>query len=621
MPGLTLTVTDEGPITVNWDPPSAQAVLLHGPHYRAHSAVAAPGLHLGWVAYDEYPVRVFSGPRCLIYLEGRVYNRPLSAVDADLAALANVALGPEQDDAAVERFMLTNEGSYVVAVVRPETPEVLVFSDLFCRLPLYYSAEDSRLIVAREAKFVHVLRSAPAFDRVGCAQYLAFGLPLGDRTVLEGVRSFPEAGVLRGEVVDGRLRWRLRRLHAWNLDEEDRSRCVRNQARDFADLFLVACRNWGSHDDSRGNLVSLSGGHDSRGVAAGLARVGAGVVAVTYRDPNGKREDEVRCARQLTEALRIEWHCIDLPAPTQSAYEELAWLKDGMNWSSMAYILSYLGAVVRQWGRGWTYFSGDGGDDCLKVTAPRLRFRQATDVVGYILEKETCVRPDQAEAVLKLPAGTLRDELQTLFESYPEQDLARRIKHFKIFERGRRCYFEGEDRTRSFLWQDSPFYSLPLFRHCMRVPDRLKRYNVFCRQALLALSPAAAGVPVVSSGYPPASWRYALYHRAKETVLDLPRPLVTLARRLTGSRRKAPYAVPIAFTTYLRDQLTGDTALAKLLDRDQLLSTLPQIGSAHAFFCLWTVVMLEKVYRLRTGPAASRSNMQARSSSITREAR
>jgi asparagine synthase (glutamine-hydrolysing) len=599
MPGLTLTVTDERSTAVNWDPRSAQAVLLHGPHYRAHSAAAAPGLHLGWVAYDEYPVSVFSAPGCLVYFEGRVYNRPIAAVHADLVALANIALGPERDDAAVERFILANEGSYLVATIRPGSREVLVFSDPFCRLPLYYSGDESRLIVAREAKFVHALRSAPAFDRVGCAQYLAFGLPLGDRTVLEGVRSFPEAGVLRGEVVDGRLHWRVRTLHAWNLDEEDRFRSVRSQAGDFADLFLAACRKWGSHDDSRGNLVSLSGGHDSRAVAAGLARVGAGVVAVTYRDPNGKREDEVRCARQLTEALRIEWHCIDLPAPTESAYEELAWLKDGMNWSSMAYILSYLEAVVRQWARGWTYFSGDGGDDCLKVTAPRIRFRRVADVVRYILEKETYVRPDQAEAILKLPAGTLRDELQMLFESYPEQDLARRIKHFKIFERGRRCYFEGEDRTRSFLWEDSPFYSLPLFRHCMRVPDRLKRYNVFCRQALLALSPAAAGVPVVSSGYPPASWRYALYHRGKETLLGLPRPLVRVARRMSGGLPQAAYAVPAAFTAYLRDELTANTPLAKLLDRDRLLRTLPQIGSAHAFFCLWTVVMLEKAYRSR----------------------
>jgi asparagine synthase (glutamine-hydrolysing) len=599
MPGLTLALTDDHRISSERDPRTAQDVLLHGPHYRAHYAVAEPGLLLGWVAYDEYPIEVLSGAGCVIYLEGRVYNRPVAVVHADLMAVADAALESSAGESAVARFMQSNEGSYVVVVARRETRDVLVFNDLFGRLPLYYSITDSRLSLAREAKFVHALHPVRAFDRVGCAQFLAFGLPLGARTVLEGVKSFPDAGLMRGKVLDGRLHCQVRSLHAWNLDEEIHSVSAHRQAHDFADLFLAASRSWGSHPSSRGNLVSLSGGHDSRAVAAGLARAGTKVVAVTYRDPNGKRENEVRCARQVGQALGIEWHCIDLPAPAASAYEELAWLKDGMNWTSMAFILTYLEALVGQWGRDWTYLSGDGGDDCLKVTAPRRRFQTVEDLVRFVLEWETCVRPDRAEAILRLAPGTLHQELRTLFDSYPERDLARRIKHFKIFERGRRCYFEGEDRTRFFLWQDSPFYSVPLFRHCMQVPDGRKRYNNFCRHALMALSPAAAGVPVISSGYPPASRSYALYHRAKETVLDLPRPVAMLAHRLTGKPREGSYTVPDAFAAYLRDELARDTPLSDLLDGDQLLEALPEIGGAHPFFCLWTVAMLEKAYRTR----------------------
>src|SRR5262249_47309209 len=157
---------------------------------------------------------------------------------------------------------------------------------------------------------------------------------------------------------------------------------------------------------------------------------------------------------------------------------------------------------------------------------------------------ETCIHPDRAEAILKLPGGTLRDELRQLLDSYPEHDLARKIKHFKIFERGRRCYFEGEDRTRSFLWQDSPFYSPALFRHSMGLPDRHKQYNVFCRQALIALSPEAAGSPVTPRGQVPKSWKYVLFYRVKETVQALPAPLVKLARRVIGIVPEGHYVVP-----------------------------------------------------------------------------
>jgi asparagine synthase (glutamine-hydrolysing) len=596
MPGLTLVVGDTGNHRA---PSTAQSLLLHGKHYRAHSVVAEPGIFLGWVAYDEYPIAVVTGDSWVLYLEGRIYNRPVAAIHTDLLALADAAGRRGDADAAVARFVHQNDGSYVVAAVCRERREVFVFSDLFCRLPLYYSVSDSGLTVAREAKFVHALRPVPAFDRVGCAQFLAFGLPLGDRTVLEGVKSFPEAGLLRVDQSDGSLRWRLRSLHAWNLDDEDHALSMDRQAERFAEMFVTASRNWGSHPHSRGNLVSLSGGHDSRAVAAGLVRAATKLVAVSYRDPNGKRENEVRCASLLAEALRIEWHRVDLPAPAAARYEELAWLKDGMNWTSMAFILTYLEHLASRWGRDWTYLSGDGGDDCLKVTAPRQRFNTVEDLSQYIAEWEHCIPPAQAEAILKLRPGTLYGELRGLLESYPERDLARRIKHFKIFERGRRCYFEGEDRTRFFLWQDSPFYSAPLFRQCMRVPDMHKRYNAFCRHALSALSPAAARVPVVSSGYPPASWSYALYHRVKETVLDLPKPITVLARRLAGRPRETPYAVPRDFATYLRDEFASDSPLGELLDGNEVLKGLSGIGGAHPFFCLWTVAMLEKAYRLR----------------------
>ena len=227
MPGLTFMMTDEGRTCNNCDPSK------HRPCYSMVHTIAPtqPGRNPASIsagsAYDEYPVRVFSGAGYLIYLEGRIYNRPAASVEADLAEIADTALGPAHDDAGVERFILANEGSYVVVVVRPGTGEVLLFTDAFCRLPLYYSVDESRLIVARDAKFVHALRAAPGFDRVGCAQFLAFGLPLGDRTVLEGVRSFPDAGLLRANVVGGRLRWRLRTLREWNLDEEDGSKSRR----------------------------------------------------------------------------------------------------------------------------------------------------------------------------------------------------------------------------------------------------------------------------------------------------------------------------------------------------------------------------------------------------------
>jgi asparagine synthase (glutamine-hydrolysing) len=598
MPGLTFAYAERKHADKGCDFSAAQKLLLHSRDYAAKTVVEDQGLQMGWVAYPEYPIRVFRGRNCLIYLEGRVYNRPAASVEEDLIEISASALGAAKDDSGIERFTRNSEGSYFVMMVRPETRELLAFSDPLCRLPLYYSVDDSHLFLSREAKFVHALRPERSFDRIGCAEMLAFGMPLGERTVLDGIRSFPDAGLLRAEVNDGRLRWNLRKLGSWNLDEEDGSKSIKRQAAEFAELFVTACRDRSVQPGNRGNLVSLSGGHDSRAVAAALVRTGTGVVAVTYRDPNGKRENEVRCAQQLAQALGIEWHCIEPSLPTESMYEELAWLKDGMNWCSMSFMLSYLEQIIGRWGRDWTYWSGGGGDDCLKAVAPQNKFWQLDDIVTYYLDKETCIRPDFAEAMLKLPANTLKEELRSVLEGYPEKSLARRIKHFKIFEEGRRCYYEGEDRSRFFLWHDSPYYAIPVYRHCLRIPDRMKKYKIFCRQALQALSPLATTTPVIASGHPPNSWNYAMYHRAREFALEMPSPLLKLVRFVTRSVPKPLYFAPEPFRAYLKNQLVAGSPLDNLLDEQYVSRCLTNID-AHAFFCFWTIAMLEKAYRLR----------------------
>ena len=59
-------------------------------------------------------------------------------------------------------------------------------SDPFCRLPLFYYVDDSRLLISREPKFVHQLIPRPGFDRLGWAQWLTLGLPIGQHTLHEG---------------------------------------------------------------------------------------------------------------------------------------------------------------------------------------------------------------------------------------------------------------------------------------------------------------------------------------------------------------------------------------------------------------------------------------------------
>src|SRR5262245_46119072 len=115
MPGLTLMIKSSRAASDNCDACKAQSLLLHSTDYRVNSVADGPSFHVGWVAYDEYPVRVVSNADSVIYLEGRIYNRSADSVEADLVTLAASALEPG-NDRIVERFMVSNEGSYIIAI-------------------------------------------------------------------------------------------------------------------------------------------------------------------------------------------------------------------------------------------------------------------------------------------------------------------------------------------------------------------------------------------------------------------------------------------------------------------------------------------------------------------------
>ena len=596
MPGLTLWMTTgaiQEPVARFG---KAQAAMLHMPHYAAVTWLSEPGFCAGHVAYPEYPTRTIDVDVGRIYLEGRIYAKSTDVVEAELLELAQtLATNPENAVQSVEPWATATEGEYLVAIAFPARQLLVLFSDPFGRLPLYFHQSGEMLLVAREPKFIQALKPSPCFDRVGWAEQLALGLTVGRRTLFKNVESFPDAGLMVAQVRGGRIRTTVRQYRTWNLDETHTSGSVQDHARTFAERFVEACGRWGNHPDASANVVSLSGGHDSRMVVVGLAAAETNVVAATYRDPNGRREGEVRCARELTERLGVPWHLFEVPPPVQDDFERILRLKDGMNWASMAYILNYHEQVAKRWGRDAVYFTGDGGDDCTQVTAPVQRFASLDEVVDHVLQHLTCMLPDLAEAIMRLDGGTLRDEVRDLFDTYPEHDLRQRVSHYRIFERGRRCYFEGEDRARFFLWQASPFYSLEVYEYAMRIPDRMKRYNEFCRRALAALSPSAARVPIYPIRSSPASLMYRIKQRGHAVMPRLPKPLARLIRLATGRTHPA-FQPPDVARTYLESQLLAGSPLADVVSPAHALHLLGE-SSADAFYQLWTLALLEGLWR------------------------
>ena len=123
----------------------------------------------------------------------------------------------------------------------------VIINDILGRLPLYYyHKRESELIVSRELPFLASLTGDDPhednrFDRIGMAQYLLIGFPLGNRTLLADVSRLKPASLLR---VTSNSEVNVDYIHCLNFDIiKNENRSVESNARELVSLFNKACKN------------------------------------------------------------------------------------------------------------------------------------------------------------------------------------------------------------------------------------------------------------------------------------------------------------------------------------------------------------------------------------------
>jgi asparagine synthase (glutamine-hydrolysing) len=483
-------------------------------------------------------------------------------------------------------WIMRLDGEYVVLIYDRKARCNYVFTDALGRLPLYCFQNNDSVVLARECKFILALRGRTAFDRVGCAQSLWIGYPLGERTLFEDVVRAPAAMLLISQVEVDRLRTTMSQVVQFNFDDKDYSgQTIEHRAVELVNTFTSAVHDRGSHPDIDMNVIALSGGQDSRAVAATMKRANLECVATTYVTPSGRGLRDSQIAERIANELDIRWYRIALPASGVQNEQLLVSLKDGLNFVSMGFILSFTKEIASRWGRAAAYVTGDGGDKVF----PDLRLvkpvRSTDALIAGILQMHSCVSSELAESVFDLEPGRLENELQRLFSRYPETDLNQKAVHFAIHERGRKWLYEGEDRTRFFLWQTSPFYSLPFFQRAFQVPDDLKRHNRLYRAFQIRLSPAIARIPDANMGYPVQSRLFGWKLMLEQQALKLPKRIRDQIKSIMHMPAGRPFQVPNHTLLYVNStRLMNSSAVRKMLSK----------ANERQFSNWWTLALTEK---------------------------
>jgi asparagine synthase (glutamine-hydrolysing) len=552
--------------------------------------------HLSCTTRQHYSVCSWETKDLLVHLEGRMYLPEKSALTAQLSDLSPLIFTPKIDPGPrLARWLLQTDGDFLLVLVHKADGGIAVINDVFGRLPTYVHLRDGCLILSRDLRRVTQVLGAADFDRMALAQYLLLGFPLGNRSWFAGIKSLQPASLIAISPPDASIK--VTKLHEFNLEGEPHcNRSSTENARNLASLFRQACRLRATGDGTR--VVSLSGGLDSRAVAAGLRREEIPFTAATFLNSQQTNAADVRVASRIAEALGVEWQLFHPRPPQGKDLVQLLDLKSGANNLRMSFILPFFHQLREKFGPGITYFTGDGGGDALGVSSPYRRVGTPQALLDYVRERYQIWPLDQVAALTRLAGQDIAAELAGRLASYPEMAPDRKYKHFFCLEVATKMYHEGEDRNRHFFWSVTPFYSLEFFHYALNCPDRNKQGYRLYREFLAQLHPAVAGIDYADWQAPLSSLKFSLLYQAKHLTRRRPN-LVRRFRRLLGLYDKVGPASTILGC--LRAQSLACAPLDQYLDSRSLARVLAR-PQDYDKLQLWTLLTLTSTLAYYTCP-------------------
>lgn len=504
---------------------------------------------IGSDGHERYPIAVREDERIFVAIEGRIYGGASRAPMDDMMALAGTLTDRGDDAAAFRAGVRDWDGEFTAVIYSKADHRLRVFSDPLGRLPLYVVVDDRGLAVSRDQRFLLAHEGIGAVDRMGIAQLLLFGFPLGRHTLIEGVEHVPAGRSYRADPEGIRTLEGLGEPLDFSRKERAALAAERN-ASDLADLFTHACRVRADAGDPP--LLALSGGLDSRAVGVGLARAGRPFDSYTLVDDAGVYAHEVPIAEELAATFGSPWRRFQAPAPRGEALMRMLEMKSGLNSLAMAFSLPIFEMLRDAYGAGRTYWSGDGGDKVLPDHRPRLSRAGEADLAGYLIGS----RPIWPAAMIERLTGVREEEIRAGVEEeirrYPEASADQRFVRFQFVERGARWIFEGEDCNRHYYWTVAPFYDRAFLREALACPDDQKSGHRLYRRFLRHLHPTVNRIPDANLGIAMDSPRYAWSRRLREVGRRFPR-----LRRLL--RKGMPASVlqprPVLMGAFLTRQL------------------------------------------------------------------
>jgi len=406
-------------------------------------------------------------------------------------------------------FVRFINGLFNVAIYDAANGKIIIANDRYGFYPLFYTINNGKFAFASEAKFV--LKAAkinPKINKESISEFFTFSYLLGEKTFFEGVKLLRPATIMVFDTINHKI---LTKQY-WDFSIPQ-NQCDKHSDlfEEFKRLMKKAVNRAIKGADKIG--VFLSGGLDSRALAAFASRSNVEVIAFTF---GPKNSFEQRIARKVAERLKIKHICREIPSDFIAKYaEEIVYRGDGLVRIRDCHFIALLDEVRSMVD---LVLLGTFGGELFgsKITKTIKNFKSKKDVINYLYKKNITVLP--LSEYQRAFNDNLRDVGRNLFNRFYEtfsqisfdkpEDIA---EYWEYRNRQRRYIFQSFRYIDWYLETRHPFLDTDLVEFfALRLPYEMRLNEIFFQKALNYCFPCLSDIPWVRTMVPPGSSELAL---------------------------------------------------------------------------------------------------------------
>jgi asparagine synthase (glutamine-hydrolysing) len=396
-----------------------------------------------------------------------------------------------------DSFITLLNGEFNIVIYHKDRNRLLVFTDHIASMPMYYVHDADNFFFGSEKKFIlPALSQPPSIDSVGLLQIFAHRYNLDDRTFLDGVKRMTPGTLIsfeNGRLTESQYDFLCFSVPATVPDSTDLIHQWSSILRDATQSRLMG--------KSR-VLLSLSGGLDSRAIAAAIPRNFRPIISRTA----GLRDSaDVIAAEKIAQQLRFN-HIYENSASTRYSdiLAQIVWRTEcETHFTNASSIAEHRQAKEHGdfLAGGWIGDVSSGGH----IPAPLLFVKNREDFIERLFSRHVIFPKHWLRRVfthdyLEETFPRLREAFQKSFDNFTSGTNVQMYEIWDLYQRQRRQTTSSMPIDSYWFEKIRPFYDKNYLQFTLTLPTRLRFGQVLYQSMIHSIGPEIRKIPNANNG-------------------------------------------------------------------------------------------------------------------------